>query len=260
MTFAREADLKRTARDWRLWSYLSWRDVRQRYRGSVLGPFWIAGSVAVVTLGAGSLYASLLGAETRMLLPYISLSVSLWLFISLSLLEGCNAFFGSALMIRNSTLPLGMHVLRAVARNLIVLAHNVPVVVAVFLFNRYAPGPAWPLSLLGFALLVLNVTWMSWIAALLSTRFRDAGQLIGFGLQFAIFVTPVFWSPAQAGERHVVLAFNPLHHLLAVVRGPITGEGATALNWFVAAGLAAGGSAAALWAHRRFRNDVVHWV
>ena len=259
-TFARQADLVRTAREWRLWTHLSWRDVRQRYRGSVLGPLWIAGSVLVVTLGAGSLYASLLDVRVAELLPYISLSFSLWLFVSLTIVEGCHAFFGAALVIRNTALPLGTHVMRAVSRNLIVLAHSLPVVAGVFLFYRYPPGPAWPLSLLGLVLLVVNVTWMAWIAALVSTRFRDAGQLIGFALQFAIFVTPIFWAPAQAGERHVVLALNPFHHLLIVARGPLLGENVTAQNWSVAAGLALVGSALALWAHGRFRNDVVHWV
>lgn len=256
----RRTDLVDTLRQWRLWAYLGWRDVRQRYRGSVLGPVWLAGSVLVITLGAGSLYAALLDVETRRLLPFISLSVSLWLFVSLTILEGSNSFLSAALVIRNTVLPLGGHVARALGRNLLVLAHSVPVVIAVFLWYRFVPAPTWPLAIIGFVLLLANVAWMAWMAALVSTRFRDVGQLIAYGLQFAIFITPVFWAPEQAGERHVVLTFNPFHHMLAVVRGPILGETVTPESWAAATLMAVIGFAATAAFHARVRHQVVHWL
>ena len=40
------------------WS-LAWHDVTSRYRGSVLGPFWITLSMGLMVLGIGFLYASL---------------------------------------------------------------------------------------------------------------------------------------------------------------------------------------------------------
>ena len=33
---------------WRLWTSLGWSDIRQRYRRSVIGPFWITLSMAVL--------------------------------------------------------------------------------------------------------------------------------------------------------------------------------------------------------------------
>lgn len=256
----RRDDLIESLRLWRLWTFNGWQDIRQRYRGSVLGPFWIAGSVAVVTLGAGSLYAAMFKMPTKTLLPYISLSVSLWLLISLTILESSQAFFASQQIIRNTPLPIGIHVLRVIYRNLVVFAHNVPVVILTFFVFGYVPSPYSFLALIGFVLLMANIMWMAWVAALLSTRFRDMGQIIAFGLQFAIFVTPIFWRPEQAGSRHIALVLNPFHHLLAVVREPIMGNLPTSENWGIAAGLAVAGVGVALFAHRKLRNEIVFWL
>ncbi len=65
------------------------------------------------------------------LLPYISLSISLWLFASLTILEGCNAFLAAAPVVRNMAIPTGIYVFRVIFRNLIVFAHNVPVIILV---------------------------------------------------------------------------------------------------------------------------------
>lgn len=256
----RRDDLLQSLRLWRLWTFTGWQDIRQRYRGSVIGPFWIAGSVAVVTLGAGSLYAAMLKMPPRTLLPYISLSVSLWLFVSLTILEASQAFLISAPIVRNTPLPIGIHVLRVIYRNLVVLAHNLPVVVLTFLFFGYAPSPYTPLALVGFALLIVNISWIAWMAALLATRFRDLGQIIAFGLQFAIFVTPIFWRPEQAGSRHIALMLNPFHHMLAVVRDPIMGAPPSGDTWLFASVMALGGVILAIVAHRRSRHDVVFWL
>ena len=32
---------------WRLWIALGWQDIRQRYRRSILGPFWITATLGV---------------------------------------------------------------------------------------------------------------------------------------------------------------------------------------------------------------------
>ena len=256
----RRDDLLESLRLWRLWTFTGWEDIRQRYRGSVLGPFWIAGSVAVVTLGAGSLYAAMFKMPAQTLLPYISLSISLWLLISLTILEGSQAFFASGQIVRNTPLPIGIHVFRVIYRNLIVFAHNLPVVALTFLVFGYAPSVYSPLALLGFVLLIANVVWMTWVAALLSTRFRDFGQIIGFGLQFAIFVTPIFWMPQQAGPRHIALELNPFHHMLAVVREPIMGRLPSEANWTVSLLMAVIGLAIAVMAHRRLRSEIVFWL
>src|SRR5213080_4845234 len=44
---------------WPLWLRLGWNDILQRYRRSVLGPFWLTASMAIMVISLGVLYAEL---------------------------------------------------------------------------------------------------------------------------------------------------------------------------------------------------------
>ena len=44
----------------RIWGTLGWHDIKQRYRRSVLGPFWFTLSTAIMVGVLGALYSSIL--------------------------------------------------------------------------------------------------------------------------------------------------------------------------------------------------------
>lgn len=77
--FARAfADLGTGFRSRELWGHLGWQDIKQRYRRSVIGPFWITISQAVIALGLGLLYSQLFATPVEVFLPYISTGFILW--------------------------------------------------------------------------------------------------------------------------------------------------------------------------------------
>ena len=254
------AELWESLKLWPLWTYMSWQDIRQRYRGSLLGPFWVAGGIGAASLGAGLLYSQILKTDARQLIPYTSLSIGLWTLMSLTLTEACHAFIGVSLLVHNMALPRPVHIFRVVSRNLIVFAHGLVVVALVFLLMGRAPASGSALSLVGLALMVFNLTWSSWVLALLSARFRDVVQVTFYALQFAIFVTPIFWYARMAGPKQVVLFFNPFYHLMETVRGPILGYAPTVANWEVSIGLAIVGTVVGVATFVRFRHDIAFWV
>lgn len=245
---------------WRLWVFLSWQDIKQRYRGSVLGPFWVSGSLAAISLGAGILYARILHVPYQEYIPFLVLGLTVWTMISGAVLEGTGAFLSAANLIKNSSLPISMQIYRTLSRNAIVMAHNTLVVALVFLFLKRPPSPAFLLVLPGLALLLLNLTWMTWVAAALSARYRDIAQIIAYVMQFLLFMTPVFWMAHMVGRSSPLLVLNPLWHLIEIVRAPVFGGPINPLNWWVSAVMAVVGLTGVYFAQRRYRNQVIHWV
>ncbi len=74
-------------------------------------------------------------------------------------------------------------------------------------------------------LFCLNAVWITMLLGSLCARFRDIQQLVGTLLQISLFLTPIFWSPDQLTGRTAMLAqFNPMYHLIAVVRDPMLGK------------------------------------
>lgn len=253
-------DLTRSIAAWRLWTFLSWQDIRQRYRGSFLGPWWMVFGIGATAFGMGLLYSAILHVPTNEFLPYLVLGLSIWTFISASLGESCSAFVGQASVIKNTPLPVIMQVFRTISRNVIVLAHNVLVIALVFVIFQKGLGPMGFLALPGFVLLVLNLAWMCWLVAAMSARYRDFIQIVTYLLQFLIFMTPVFWYANMAGPRHYILEFNPFYHLLEIVREPLLGVAPSAHNWIVAVGMLVVGTIVAVLAQMRFQKQIVFWI
>ena len=62
---------------WRLVLALSFMDIKLRYRGSLLGPFWLTLSTAVMIGAIGFLYAGLFHQNVSKYLPFLSISIDL---------------------------------------------------------------------------------------------------------------------------------------------------------------------------------------
>jgi ABC-type polysaccharide/polyol phosphate export permease len=205
------------------WS-LAWHDVVSRYRGSILGPFWITLSMGFFVLGIGVVYAKLFNSPIQQFLPLVALGIVFFGVISNTIIEGCDTFTFASSMLSQTSLPMFTFLWRTVLRNLINLAHHLVIVIAVLLYFGYWRRMNPVGGLVGLAFLVANTAWIAMLAAIAAARFRDIPQVVTSVMQFAIFVTPVFW-PADhlQGPRRVVLDFNPFYHMLEAVRAPMMG-------------------------------------
>src|SRR5687767_1879949 len=77
---------------WRLWSMLGWLDIRQRYRRSMLGAFWLTISMGVMVVALGTLYSSLFKMEIVEFLPFLAAGLIVWAFLSTTIGDGTTVF------------------------------------------------------------------------------------------------------------------------------------------------------------------------
>lgn len=242
------------------WS-LAWHDVGSRYRGSILGPFWITLSMGLMVLGIGFLYANLFGISLQIFLPYVALGIVFFGVMTGTINEGCETFVQAAGMLSQTSLPMFTFVWRTLFRNLINLAHHLVIVVAMLVFYGYWRTADVPLALLGVLLMLLNATWVSMLAGIASARFRDIPQIVVSVMQFAIFMTPVFWLPTKFGASYkAILDFNPFYHLLQAVRAPLLGETVELNSYVVLVAMALGGWTLTFLIFARTRRRIVHYL
>ncbi len=244
-----------------LWWSLAWQDTKQRYRRSLLGPFWITVSTGILVSAMGPLYGALLGQNAESYLQYLAVSMIIWAFISSSINEAGTAFIGAEGYIKQVALPLSVHIFRPIAKNIVMLAHNALVIVVVLVF---LPPPHWRdvwLAPLGLFLVVGNLFWVTLLLALLSTRFRDIPQLVTNVVQVAFFLSPIIWKADMLGPKNRFVAdFNPLYHFIEVIRAPLLGEPIHAISWVVTLGLLAFGSVTTFLVFARLRARVPYWL
>jgi ABC-type polysaccharide/polyol phosphate export permease len=241
------------------WS-LATHDVASRYRGSVLGPFWITLSMGLMVLGIGFLYASLFNLPLSEFLPYVALGIVFFGVMTGTINEGCDTFVQASGMLSQTSLPMFTFVWRTVFRNLINLAHHLVIVVGVLVFYGMWKQSNPLLALVGIVLMLLNSSWLSMLAGIASARFRDIPQIVISIMQFAIFMTPVFWLPDRFGKHQVYLDLNPFYHLLQAVRAPLMGQPVLPNTWMVLVLMAVIGWTVTFLVFARTRRRIVHYL
>lgn len=214
-------DLVDGLRAHRVWMLLAQMDIRQRYRRSVIGPFWITITMVIWILAIGPLYGHLLGIGSDEFIPYVAMGIITWGLISGVLLDGAGAFVGADNLVRSVRLPYTVHVLRVIQRNLLIFLHNLLAFVPFMLWLHIMPRWEWLAAIPGVALILLAAIPAAFLLGTLSARYRDLQQMIASIVQLAFFLTPIFWKSDLLGPRAYFADYNPFQVMLEVVRRPI---------------------------------------
>lgn len=253
-------DLITGFRRWRLAWALARLDIRNRYRGSVLGPFWLTLSTAIMIAGLGLLYSTLFKLPLVDYLPFVAVSLLFWNTINQIVSESCVSLVSSEGIIRQVPLPFTIHALRCVFRNSVSAAHSLPLIILVFAVCGAVPRLDALLVLPGMALVALNAFSASLFLGMICARFRDIAQIVTSSMQFIFFVTPVIWKPELLAEKAVWLPLNPVYVVMETMRGPLLGAGPSGVIWACAVLYTAVAVGAALAFFVRFRHRIAFWV
>jgi lipopolysaccharide transport system permease protein len=216
-------DIVRGVSLWRLALTLSWLDIRLRYRGSVLGPLWLTLSTAVMVAALGFLYAFLFHIPIRNYLPFLALSLTLWAFLAALISDGCTAFTQAEGMIRSMRIPFSLYIYQLLARNVLILAHNIVVIVVVFLAFQVPVTTAVFAAIPAFLLWLIDGAAIALVLGALCARFRDIPPIVASVVQIAFYVSGVMYRPEMLGHRGFFLLYDPFFTVLQVLRAPLLG-------------------------------------
>lgn len=253
-------DIREGLSHWRLAWALARSDVTHRYRGSVLGPLWMTISTAVMLAALGFLYAKLFRIELSHYLPWLAVSLIIWNIISQALAEACTTLTSADGIIRQMPLAYSVQSMRMVMRNALVAAHNLPLILVVFLIFGVSPGWGVFYSIFGFALLAINAFWAGLFLGVLCARFRDIPPIVASVVQIMFFVTPVIWKPELVGHWAPYLPLNPFFSMMETIRGPLMGTSVAPVIWLSAVICTLVLSVVALAFFTRFRGRIAFWV
>jgi lipopolysaccharide transport system permease protein len=255
------ADIGGGLRLWRLAWALGWLDIRLRYRGSMLGPFWLTISTGVMVGALGVLYSTLFKINLRDYLPFLALSQVLWGFLAALVSESCTVFTEAEGVIRSVRMPFFVFSMRALIRNTIVLAHNIVVIVVVFAIFSVWPTREALLAIPALLIWAVDALALTLLLGAFCARFRDIQPIVVSVMQIAFFMTPVIWKPDQLGASGLEkLAFNPFYDLLEIVRGPILGTPVAGMTWVGAFGYSVVLGAISWAFFVRARGRVTFWI
>ena len=244
------------------WSTLAWNDIKLRYRRTTLGPLWITLGLSATVLSVGILYGVLFGNDLTEYLPYFTAGVVTWTFLASTISDGCSVFLGAAALIRAIPVPLVVHVYRMLVRQLLVLAHNFLLIVGLWLILRRPLDANVLLLMPGLALNVIAALGLALFCGIVAARFRDVQLIVSTLLQLVFLMTPIMWEPRslKGSATSYVADFNPVYHLIEIIRQPLLNQAPTSASWAISGVAAAGSLALGMAFYARYRHRVPFWV
>jgi ABC-type polysaccharide/polyol phosphate export permease len=248
--------------NWRMWGRLGWQEIKRRYRRTVIGPFWTTLSLGVFMFAFGIVWANLWHQNPKTYLPFACTGFLAWNMVAGIVSEGCMTFVTGEALIKQLRFPYSLLACSIVWRNLIVFLHNLAILVAVAVYAGLRPTWAMLLVVPGLFLVWFNGVWVATLLGTLCTRYRDIQQVVISVLQISMFVTPIFFTPEQLGQRmgKYFAQANPLFHYVNIVRAPLLGKVPSHVTYVTVFLGTIVGWAVTLWVYSRFRRRLAYWL
>lgn len=209
-----------------LWEYrellyfLAWRDVKIRYKQTILGGLW-AIAQPLLTMVVFSLFFGRLAKMPSDGIPYPIFSYAAlvpWTFFSTGITKASNSLVGSSNLLKKVYFPRLAMPIASVIAGLVDLVLAFLVLILMMLYFGVIPtvNVLWTpaLVLLAFATCLGVSFWMS----AMNVQFRDVRYTVPFIVQTWMFASPIAYPSSLIGDPfwQLVYALNPM---VGVVEG-----------------------------------------
>ncbi|MCD9825375.1 ABC transporter permease (plasmid) [Bradyrhizobium japonicum] len=217
------------------WTHLAFADIRSRWRRSFLGVAWSVAQPLGLTMLMAVVFGKLFKQDIVEYVPYILSGVITWDFFVVSLTSGSLSFVQADAYIKQYRHPLAIYTLRTTLTNLMVLMMaSLSLFGWALIAKPHFFGWSWLASILIFPLAALIVWPLATSLAYVGVRFRDLPHALSLVLTAMYFVSPIYFDARLFQERGLgaLVDYNPMYHLLEIVRAPLlAGKWPTAPNF-----------------------------
>lgn len=226
------SDLKELWKYRELLYFFSWRDLKVRYKQTVIGVLWSVLQPLITMIVFSFFFGKLVNVPSDGV-PYpifVYTGLLFWQFFSDALGETSNSLLANKSIITKVYFPRLLLPISTVLTKFVDFIIASIILVGLMLYYGYAP------HLSGFLILplLLLLTFMAAIGlglflSAVNVKYRDVRYALPFFIQLLLFITPVIYPASIAGKYSKILALNPMMGVIQSARAALLG--ATPLNW-----------------------------
>jgi lipopolysaccharide transport system permease protein len=221
-----------------LWRYrellyfLTLRDIKIRYKQTVLGAAW-AILQPLATMLVFSLFFGRVAGNPSSNIPYPFFVLSglvPWMFFSNAIATAGQSVVGNQNLVTKIYFPRLLIPMGAVVAGLVDLAISFAMLIVMMFWFGLAPG--WTFALIPFLTfaLVIAALGVGTLLSALTVAYRDFRHVVPFLVQFWMFATPCIYLQTGVSSRlSPLLPFNPAYGLIANLRQAMLGS---PMDWY----------------------------
>lgn len=197
-----------------LFYILSWRDIKVRYKQTVLGVAWSIIRPLLTMLIFTIVFGSIAKLPSEGAAPYaimVYAAMLPWQFFSNALSEASGSLIGNANLISKVYFPRLIIPTAAVITSFIDFLISFVILIGLMIYYQYTPS--WNMLFLPFFLVIAFLASMGpglWLTAL-NVKYRDFRYIVPFIVQFGLYISPVGFSSNIVPEKWKFLySLNPM--------------------------------------------------
>lgn len=242
------------------------RDLKARYRGSVLGFFWSFVNPLLLLSIYNFVFTYLLQNRAEGTQPYaVFMFTALlpWTWFQSSLNEATGSLIAGGNLIKKVLFPAEVLPIVTILGNMVHFLLGLPILAGFMIY--YGVRPDWielPWFLVAVFVQLIFTTGLAMLLSALAVHFRDVKDLVSNLLTFWFFATPIIYSYQQFPQFKFYFDLNPFTHLAISYQEILFFPGPFGHKWWL---LAMGGGSillflAAYWVFDRLRDSFAEAV
>lgn len=219
--------------DWReiflyreLLGFLVWRDIKIRYRQTLLGGLWAVLQPLLAMLIFTFVFNRLAGVRSDGP-PYplfVFAGLAPWIFFSNAVSASSNSLIANQQLVAKIYFPRVFIPIGAVVALLVDLGFSLLLLVALMIKYHWAPSYHAILLPVFMLMGLLAASGLGLIFSALNVSFRDIKYAVPFFIQMGLFVTPVIYPASYLSARlRPLLALNPMTGVVMGFRSALLG-------------------------------------
>ena len=212
--------------------FLTWRDLKVRYKQTVVGVAWVLFQPFISMVVFSVFFGNFAKMPTDGA-PYpvfVFIGLIFWQFFAASVNDISNCLINNQHIITKVYFPRILLPLSLILARLVDFGVALVILVGLMIYYGFTPDlSGWlvfPVLLLVSALAALG---LGLFCASLNIKYRDVRFVLPFFIQMLMFVTPVVYSTSILGRYGWILAFNPIGGVIKTARSELLSSYAT--NW-----------------------------
>ena len=212
-----------------LFYFFTWRDIKVKYKQTVLGVFWAILQPLFMMVLFTFFFGRALKIESRGL-PYplfVFSGLAIWNLFSTGITNAGNSMVSNASIIKKIYFPRLIIPMSSILSSLIDFCIALIMLIILVIYYQQPVNVLqamffWPLGILLACIGTFGPG--CWLAAL-NIKYRDFRYVIPFLVQVLLFLTPVIYpiTVVENGWIQILLALNPMYSAVEVFRAPLIG-------------------------------------
>jgi len=211
-----------------LFYILSWRDIKVRYKQTIIGAAWSIIRPLLTTIIFTIIFSRVAKLPISGTAPYalmVYAGMLPWQFFSTSLSESSNSLIGNANLITKVYFPRIIIPASSIITGLVDFVISFAIMIVMFIWYNFLP----PIQILVLPIFILLAFLSSFGIGLYLTaanvKYRDFRYIIPFIIQFGLYITPVGFSSSMISDKYLFwFGLNPMVGVIDGFRWCLLGD------------------------------------